>query len=72
MSWDNYAHKTWHVDHIKPMHLFDLTNPEQLKIVCHYTNLRPLWAKDNLSRPRKDKKLKEELRSMGINIEKLI
>jgi hypothetical protein len=51
MSWDNYNHSTWHVDHIKPVNTFDLTDIEQQKICFHYTNLRPLWAKDNLSRP---------------------
>jgi hypothetical protein len=52
MSWDNYNHSTWHVDHIKPVNTFDLTDIEQQKECFHYTNLRPLWSKDNLSRPK--------------------
>lgn len=52
MSWANYTHDGWHIDHIKPCATFDLTNPEQQKQCFHYTNLRPLWAKDNFSRPR--------------------
>lgn len=52
MSWDNYNHETWHIDHIKPCNTFDLTDPEQQKQCFHYTNLRPLWAKDNLERPK--------------------
>ena len=48
MSWENWSRTGWHVDHIKPCHLFDLTNEEEQKKCFHYTNLQPLWAKDNL------------------------
>jgi hypothetical protein len=54
MSWDNYGiyrvggQATWHIDHIRPCASFDLTDPEQQKQCFHYTNLQPLWAKDNL------------------------
>jgi len=48
MTWDNWSRDGWHIDHKKPLSSFDLTNPEHLKIVCHYTNLQPLWAEDNL------------------------
>lgn len=46
MSWDNYG--SWHIDHIKPCSLFDLSDEKQQKECFHYTNLQPLWAKDNL------------------------
>lgn len=46
MSWEN--RQDWHVDHIRPLASFDLTDPEQLRAACHFTNLRPLWARDNL------------------------
>lgn len=52
MSWDNYGLKGWHIDHIKPINTFDLTCIEEQKKCFHYTNLRPLWAKDNLKRPK--------------------
>jgi len=51
MSWDNYG--KWHIDHIKPLDIFDLTNSEDLKVACHYSNLQPLWATDNLSKGAK-------------------
>ena len=50
MSWNNYG--AWHLDHIKPLAIFDLTIREQVLEACHYTNLRPLWALENLSRPK--------------------
>ena len=53
MSWDNWAVDGWHIDHIKPLASFDLTDRAQFLEACHYTNLQPLWAKDNLSKGAK-------------------
>jgi len=46
MTWDN--HGEWHIDHIKPCASFDLTKESEQKKCFHYSNLQPLWAKENL------------------------
>jgi hypothetical protein len=48
MSWNNYG--KWHIDHIRPLSSFDLTDPLQLAAACNYKNLQPLWAFDNISK----------------------
>ena len=47
MTWDNWSRDGWHVDHIVPLHNFDLSNKEEFNKACNYKNLQPLWAKDN-------------------------
>jgi hypothetical protein len=49
MNWDNYG-SMWHIDHILPCSEFDLKNSEEQDVCFHYTNLRPLWASENLSK----------------------
>ena len=46
MSWDNRG--KWHVDHIVP--LASAKTIEDVIQLNHYTNLRPLWALDNLKK----------------------
>jgi hypothetical protein len=50
MTWDNHGIYGWHIDHIKPLSSFDLSDRKQMLEACHYTNLQPLWAQDNLSK----------------------
>ncbi|APU88886.1 conserved hypothetical protein [Virus Rctr197k] len=51
MTWDNYGE--WHIDHVRPLASFDLTDSEQCKRACHFTNLQPLWGPDNLAKGAK-------------------
>jgi hypothetical protein len=53
MKWENWSHSVWHIDHVRPFASFDLSDPNQLAQACHYTNLRPLWAFDNMSKGAK-------------------
>ena len=49
MTWDNRS--DWHIDHIIPLSSAKTT--EELNTLCHYTNLQPLWASENLSKGKK-------------------
>ena len=49
MSWDN--HGEWHIDHIIP--IATARSEDDVIRLNHYTNLQPLWAKDNLSKGSK-------------------
>jgi hypothetical protein len=48
MNWDNYGR--WEIDHIIPLVTVDLTDRKSFLKVVHYSNMRPLWKKDNLDR----------------------
>lgn len=48
MTWDNYGKNGWHIDHIIPCAVFDMSDPIEQKQCFHYSNLQPLWAKDNI------------------------
>lgn len=52
MAWNNFG-AVWHIDHIQPLASFDLSDPQQLAIAGHYTNLRPMFAKANLKKGSK-------------------
>lgn len=53
MTWKNWGKKGWHIDHVKPLSSFDLTDSNQFAKAVHYTNLQPMWAEENLSKSNK-------------------
>lgn len=51
MNWENHGIGGWHIDHIIP--LSSAKTEEEIYKLCHYTNLQPLWAKENLKKGKK-------------------
>lgn len=49
MSWSNRSE--WHIDHITP--LSSAKTKDEVIALCHYTNLRPMWADDNRKKSSK-------------------
>ena len=62
MTWGNWSRTGWHIDHIKPLGSFDLFNPQELRIACHYVNLQPIWHKDHIIKTISDIKY---IKSLG-------
>ena len=49
MSFENYGE--WQIDHIIP--LVTANTVEDVIRLCHYTNLQPLWASENMEKGSK-------------------
>jgi hypothetical protein len=52
MTWENYG-KEWHIDHIMPCSIFDLSQASHQKRCFHFSNLQPLWAVENIRKNNK-------------------
>ncbi len=48
MTWESKG--KWHIDHIVPCSLFDLTDPKQQKICFNWRNLQPMWGTANIAK----------------------
>jgi hypothetical protein len=58
MTWENYG-KHWHIDHIVP--LISAKSADEVKRLCHWTNLQPLTAFENISKGSKRHPVKAHL-----------
>lgn len=51
MTWENFKHDGWHIDHIIP--LSTAKTEKDVYKLCHYTNLQPLWCDENYKKSNK-------------------
>ena len=61
MSWDNY--RQWETDHIFPLSKSESQNEYEKN--SHYTNLQPLWKKDNRDKSNKLDYVKKYIKYFG-------
>lgn len=59
MTWENHG-TVWHLDHVKPLKDFDLTERDQFLAACHFSNIQPL---ELLAHREKTAREKQELRN---------
>ena len=50
MTWENWSRDGWHLEHVLPLASFKFTSPDDLEFRAAWalTNLRPMWATDNI------------------------
>ena len=59
MTWKNYGLYTkkepwkWNIDHVLPVDKFDLSLKSEREHCFHFSNLRPLWGRDNILKSNK-------------------
>jgi len=69
MTWNNHTNFGWHVDHIIP--LSSAKTREDIEILCHYTNLQPLWWYENLEKKADINYIKADSKFKNIIFRKL-
>jgi len=47
MTWRNHGRNGWHIDHRRPVASFDLSSSREQRMCFHFTNLLPMWSRDN-------------------------
>ena len=63
MTWENWG-SVWHLDHIKALVLFDLSDPVQFAAAAHYTNMQPLFIADHNKKTTEDRRKARALRAL--------
>lgn len=53
MTWDKFLKGEIHIDHIIPISKFDMENQDDVKACWALSNIRPMWAKDNIAKGAK-------------------
>lgn len=54
MSWDAFFDGDIHIDHIRPLSMFDLTNDDEMRRAWALSNIQPLWAWENREKGARD------------------
>jgi len=57
MNWNNRG--DWHIDHIIP--LASAKSQKDVEALCHFSNLRPMWAIENIKKGDKPVACQPEL-----------
>ncbi len=52
MTWENYG-QIWHVDHVTPCAVYNLEDPNQQLLCFNWSNLRPCFVAENLTKSAK-------------------
>lgn len=74
MTWENYG-SVWHIDHIIPLSIIDISKEENLKFAFHYRNLQPMFARENIQKSNKifiPAEKGDKLRDMDVKIKKIL
>ena len=50
MTWDLFLSGKLHLDHVKPVAAFDMSDPEQQRAAFHFSNVKPEWPEPNLTK----------------------
>lgn len=55
MTWDGLFTGDIHIDHIRPLSSFTLSDPAQQQVAFNFTNTQPMWAIENASKHKYDR-----------------